>query len=152
MSANLGSECPTGLACPTQEYKDRDHNYTLIALVDAYGDNITDTAESLINIATTSVGTAMTQVRIFLCNMNISFVADGYNQVRNEVCETMLGGFSQINWGLWSLGLWLEVIALLANILATRLRGYSRKEASIRDEDMFQSDRISYTNAVTDKV
>ncbi len=152
MSANLGAECPAGLSCPTQEFKDRNHNDTLIALVDEYGENITNAAESLINIANTTVGTAMTQVRIFLCNMNISFVANGYNQVRDEVCETMLGGFSQINWGLWALGLWLEVIALIANILATRLRGYSKKEASLRSEgdDIFKSDRLSY--AISDGV
>ena len=83
--------------------------------------------------------------------MNISFVADGYNQDRDEVCETMLGGFSQINWGLWALGFFLELIALLANVLATRLRGYSKKEASYRDhEDTFDSDRYKY--AVTDEV
>jgi hypothetical protein len=145
MSANLGAECPPDVNCPTQEFKDKNHNYTLVALVEAYGENITDTADSLVNIANTTVGTAMTQVRIFLCNMNISFVADGYNQVRDEVCETMLGGFSQINWALWSLGFCLELIALLANLLATRLRGYSRKVANPRmDEDDFKGDRYSY--------
>ncbi len=151
MSANLGTECPENLSCPTQEFRDLEHNHTLISLVEEYGDNITLTAKSLVNVANTTVGSAMDQVRIFLCNMNISFAAEGYNQVRNEVCETMLGGFSQINWGLWFLGFLLELIALLANILATRLRGYSKKEASTRSgEDTYNSERYSF--AKTDQV
>ena len=72
--------------------------------------------------------------------MNITFVATGYEQVRDEVCETMLGGFTQINFGLWALGLWLEVIALLGVVLATRLRGDSRYEASERFDMNFRHD------------
>jgi hypothetical protein len=140
MSANLGVECPAGLTCPTQEFQVIGNDETLVGLVSAYGDNITDTAESLINIANTTVGDAMEQVKIFLCNMNITFVATGYEQVRDEVCETMLGGFTQINFGLWALGLWLEVIALLGVVLATRLRGDSRRVASERFNMNFRHD------------
>ena len=148
MGANLGVECPAGISCPTAEFEAEGHDDTLIGLVTAYGDNITETADSLVNIATTSVGTAMDEVRIFLCNMDVSFVADGYIQVRDEVCVTMLGGFSQINWGLWALGFWLEIIALLANILATRLRGHSIKDVeanSYTGDKSFRNHRHTLT-------
>ena len=100
----------------------------------SYGKNITNTAESLVNIATTSVGEAMTQVQNFLCNMNVSFVAGRYSQVRDEVCGTMLGGFAQINFSLWILAIFLEMNAILINTLATRLRGISKREAMELDE------------------
>jgi len=143
MSANLGAVCPSDLTCPTAEFQSRGNEETVVGLVSSYGDNITETAGNLINIANTTVGDAMEQVRIFLCNMNITFVANGYNQVQNEICGTMLGGFSQINFGFWALGIWLQGIAILSNMLATRLRGYSKREASERlKESSFRSDGL----------
>lgn len=142
MSANLGVECPSDLTCPTQEFQVIGNNDTLVELVSAYGENITDTAGSLVNIANTTVGDAMEQVQTFLCNMNITFVATGYEQVRDEVCGTMLGGFTQINFGLWSLGVCLETIAVIGAILATRLRGETKKEVSERWRDAsFRQDK-----------
>lgn len=135
MSADLGVECPselsdsTPLSCPTSEFEDMGHNKTLLSLVKAYSSNITDTATDLVGIATTSVGDAMVQVQKFLCNMNVSFIATRYGQVRNEVCGTMLGGFAQINFSLWMLAIFLEIIAILASVLSTRLRGISKREA-----------------------
>jgi hypothetical protein len=143
MSANLGAVCPQDLTCPTAEFQSRGNQETVLGLVSSYGDNITETAGNLINIANTTVGDAMEQVRIFLCNMNITFVANGYNQVRDEICETMLGGFSQINFGFWALGIWLQSIAILSHVLAIRLRGYTKSEASERlKESSFKSDGL----------
>jgi hypothetical protein len=143
MSANLGVICPQDLTCPTVDFQSRGNQETVVGLVSSYGENITETAGNLINIANTTIGDAMEQVRLFLCNMNITFVANGYHQVRNEICETMLGGFSQINFGFWALGIWLQSIAILSNILATRLRGYSKREASERlKESSFRSDGL----------
>ena len=142
MSADLGVDCPLDLTCPTQEFQVVGNDDTLVGLVSAYGDNITDTAGSLVNIANTTVGDAMEQVQTFLCNMNITFVATGYEQVRDEVCGTMLGGFTQINFGLWSLGVCLETIAVIGAILATRLRGETKKEVSERWRDAsFRQDK-----------
>ena len=135
MTADLGVECPTklsdssSLTCPTKEFVDLGNNKTLVGFVEAYGSNITNTANSLLSIATTSVGDSMEQVQEFLCNMNVSFVEGRYNQVRDEVCGTMLGGFAQINFSLFVLAIILEINAVLANILAIRLRGISKREA-----------------------
>ena len=135
MTADLGVECPTklsdssSLTCPTKEFVDLGNNKTLVGFVEAYGSNITNTADSLLSIATTSVGDSMEQVQEFLCNMNVSFVEGRYNQVRDEVCGTMLGGFAQINFSLFVLAIILEINAVLANMLAIRLRGISKREA-----------------------
>jgi hypothetical protein len=140
MTADLGVICPsklsdsTPLSCPTPEFIALGNDKTLVSLVTAYGSNITNTATSLANIATTSVGDAMTQVQKFLCNMNVSFVAGRYNQVRDEVCGTMLGGFAQINFSLWMAAICLEIIAILANMLSTRLKGISKREAMELEE------------------
>lgn len=140
MSADLGVECPselsdsTPLSCPTSAFEDMGHDKTLFSLVRAYSSNITDTATDLVGIATTSVGEAMEQVQKFLCNMNVSFIATRYGQVRDEVCGTMLGGFAQINFSLWMLAIFLEIIAILANVLSTRLRGISKREAMNYEE------------------
>lgn len=140
MTADLGVECPTKLSdssaitCPTQEFVDLGNDKTLVGFVEAYGSNITSTANSLVNIATTSVGDSMDQVQDFLCNMNVSFVEGRYNQVRSSVCGTMLGGFAQINFSLLMLAILLEINAVLANVLSTRLRGISKREAMELEE------------------
>ncbi len=118
----------------------------------AYGRNITNTAESLVNIATTSVGEAMTQVQNFLCNMNVSFVAGRYSQVRDEICGTMLGGFAQINFSLWILAIFLETNAILINILSTRLRGISRREAMELDEGVNSLRRRTERSSIKDQI
>ena len=135
MTSDLGVRCPSEVnynTCPTKEFQKRGNNETLVSLVELYGENITGTADNLVNIATTSVGETMDEVQDFLCNMNISFVANRYQQVRDNVCGVMFGGFAQVNWSLWILALCLEIIAVLSNILSTRLRGVSRSEAALQ--------------------
>ena len=134
MTADLGVTCPKNQnysACPTVAFQALGHNGTLLSLVQSYGENITETADNLVNIGTTSVGEIMKEVKDFMCNMNVSFVADRYNEIQENVCETMLGGFAQINWSLWSLAIFLELCAVLANLLSTRLRGLSKKNTGI---------------------
>lgn len=122
--------------CPTTEFREIGQNRTLVGLIKAYGKNITKTSNSLVNITTTSVGGAMDEVHNFLCSMNTSlYVGRRYYSVRDEVCGTMLGGFAQVNWALWILGIFLELIAILANLLSKRLRGMSKKEASEINSD-----------------
>jgi len=136
LTADLGVKCPLPIVdytvptCPTTEFREMDQNRTLVGLINAYGENITKTSHSLVNITTTSVGGAMDEVHNFVCSMDTSlYVGSRYYNVREEVCGTMLGGFAQVNWALWVLGISLEIIAILANLLSKRLRGMSKKEA-----------------------
>jgi len=63
--------------------------------------------------------------------MNASlYVGKRYYNVRDELCGTMLGGFAQVNWALWVVGIFLESIAMLAYLLSKRLNGLNKKEAS----------------------
>lgn len=137
LTADLGVKCPLQIVnytvptCPTAEFQQMDQNRTLVALIQAYGNNITKTSNDLVNIATTSVGDAMDEVNLFLCGMETPLhVGKRYYDVRDELCGTMLGGFAQVNWALWVVGIFLESIAILANLLSKRLKGLNKKEAS----------------------
>jgi len=135
MTADLGVSCPTDKAdfddtCPTQEFQSRYANLTLVGLLEDYKGKITGTKDSLVNLASTSVGDTMLEVEDFLCNMNVSFVERRYDEVKHDICVTLFGGVTQINLALWLLGLSLEMVAVLAHVLSVRLRGLSRKEAA----------------------
>lgn len=132
MTADLGVMCPIdfGDTCPTQDFRAQYSNLTLVGLLEDYKGKIVETKDSLVNLASTSVGDAMMEVEDFLCNMNVSFVERRYDQVQNHICEKLFGGLTQITWGLWLLGISLEMVAILAHILTVRLRGLSEKEAS----------------------
>jgi hypothetical protein len=135
-SQNLGSDLGIychSTQCLTEAYQNAGFNESLIGMISSYGERIDETASSLVNLTSTSIGQVIAQVEKLLCK-DISFVADGYQNVRDEVCTSMLGGFSQINWGLWMLAILLEFIAILINVLSTRLRGMTRHEANALTE------------------
>ena len=138
MTADLGVLCPVdvGITCPTIEFKTVYANSTLVGAIGDYKVKITGTRESLVNLASTSVGDTIIEVEDFLCNMNVSFIERRYDEVKNDVCGTLFGGVAQIFLGLLMLGLSLEVVALLAHILAVRLRGLSEKEAALDIMDL----------------
>lgn len=135
MTADLGISCPADQAdfndtCPTQDFRVQYANLTLVGLLEDYKSKIIETKNSLVNLASTSVGDTMLEVEDFLCNMNASFVERRYDEVKNDICGTLFGGVAQINWALWLLGLSLEMVAILAHMLTVRLRGLSEKEAA----------------------
>ena len=133
MTADLGVVCPADFArsCPTEEFKvESNSNQTLVEMLSSYKGKIVLTKDSLVNLASTSVGDTMDEVEDFLCNMNVSFVEKRYDEVKDDICGTLFGGVAQINWSLWLLGICLEAAAILAHLLIVRLRGSSEKEAS----------------------
>ena len=131
MSADLGVVCPTEAAsCPTFG-----HDETIVDLIVAYQSNITATANSLVNVASTSIGDIMIEVQDLLCNMDVSFVRQRYQKVEQQVCDRMLGGFASVNWALWALAVFLSISAILANILAVRLNARSKRHGD-DDEDI----------------
>lgn len=133
MNADLGVVCPADFddSCPTAEFKATYADTTLVGLIENYKVKIIGTKDSLVSLASTSVGGAMAEVEDFLCNMNVSFVERRYHEVRDDICIQLYGGVAQINWALWILGISLEVIAILAHVLVVRLRGVSEKEAAL---------------------
>ncbi len=142
MNADLGVVCPADFddSCPTAEFKATYANTTLVGLIENYKVKIIGTKNSLVSLASTSVGGAMAEVEDFLCNMNVSFVERRYDEVKDDICIQLYGGVAQINWALWMLGISLEVIAILAHVLVVRLRGVSDKEAAL---GMLYSDSTS---------
>ena len=142
MSSDLGVVCPAGaVSCPTEEFallsRPRHHhnnNETLFGLLSEYRHNISGTTDELVDLASTSVGDTMDEVQDFLCNMNVSFVAQRYDEVRYDLCESMFGGVAQIHWALWLLALSLQGTAVLAHILSVRLRGLTVREAKLERE------------------
>ena len=71
----------------------------------------------------------MLEVQEFICNMNVSFVGEGYNKVNQNICSFMFGGFTQLNWSLWILAFFLQINTIFAFILSVRLRGLNSKVA-----------------------
>ncbi|KAL9183550.1 hypothetical protein ACHAXT_004406 [Thalassiosira profunda] len=132
MKADLGVVCPADFTgtCPTEAFASQYSNLTLVGMLEDYKDNIVDTKDDLVNLASTSVGEAMVEVQDFLCNMNVSFVERRYDETKDTLCGTLFGGLAQVMWGMWILGISLELIAILAHILTVRLRGQSEKEAT----------------------
>ena len=127
MSADLGVICPTqATSCPTSEFAAAGHNQPIVDSIVAYQIKITTTADSLINLASTSIGDIMIEVQDLLCNMDVSFVRQRYQKVEQEVCDRMLGGFASVNWALWALAVFLSISAILANVLAVRLNAKSK--------------------------
>ena len=129
MTLTLGAEaCPSGLECPAQEFKDAGYETTLVDLISSYGDSLKGTATSLSEIANSTVGEAMNEVERFLCSTNIAFLGQGYTEVKDEACTTILGAFAQICFAFFFLGMFLELSAFIGLVLAIRLRGFSKKE------------------------
>lgn len=137
MSSDLGVVCPNvnGITCPTLDFQTLGHSYTLLGLISDYEQNVTGTTDDLIQLGYTSVGDTMDEIKDFLCNMNVSFVERRYDQVvKEDICEMMFGGIAQIHWGLWILAFFLQLNAVLCNMLSTRFRGLTRKQAKMEDE------------------
>ena len=66
IKSDLGLVCPTGYQCPTQEFRDLNHPHTLVGLLDKYKINVTKTSNSLVYIASNSVGDVMLEVQEFI--------------------------------------------------------------------------------------
>jgi hypothetical protein len=136
MIADLGLSCPSDTdddfddTCPTEDFRSQYNNETLFTQMNVYKNKIIGAKDDLVGIATTSVGDAMIEVEDFLCTMNVSFVERRYEGVHEDICVTLFGGVAQINWALWFLGIFLEVVAVLAHMLAVRVKGVSEKEAA----------------------
>ena len=136
MSADLGIICPAeATSCPTPDFVSAGHNQTVVDLIVDYQSNITITANSLVNLATTSVGDIMIEVQDLLCNMNISFVKQRYERIEQSVCRKTLGGVASVNWALWALAVFLSISAVLANVLAVRLNASTSKANWIREDE-----------------
>ena len=131
MTADLGVSCPTAEeftdSCPTNDFTSQYSNLTLVGLVEDYKGKIIVTKDSLVGLASTSIGDAMLEVEDFLCNMNVSFVERRYKEIKHDICGTLFGGVAQIQFALWLLGVSLELVAILCHILTVRLRGMSEK-------------------------
>jgi uncharacterized membrane protein len=136
MSADLGIICPAeATSCPTPDFVAAGHNETVVDLIVDYQSNITMTANSLVNLATTSVGDIMIEVQDLLCAMNISFVKQRYDRIEQSVCRQTLGGVASVNWALWALAVFLSVSAILANVLAVRLNASTSKANWITEDE-----------------
>ena len=130
MAADLGFQCPIKYdTCPTMEFLQFGHSQTLVDSIETYEDSIRNTAKNLKNAAATSVGDIMEEVQDLRCNMNVTFVERWYDLTKRQVCGKMLGGFAQVNWGLWALALFLQVVAILSTALSSRLH-MNRKESN----------------------
>ena len=134
MTSDLGVICPDSSFCPTESFQELGNNHTLLGLLHDFKTNITSTTDNLVDLASTSVGSTMDEVEVFLCNMNVSFVEKRFDQVKDDLCGSMFGGIAQIHWGLWLLSISLQVLAILANVLCVRLRGLTRKAAKLERE------------------
>ena len=119
MTADLGVICPD-TNCPSDEFTIYS-NRTLVDQLEDYKTKISSTKDSLVALASTSVGDAMDEVEDFLCNMNVSFVERRYNQVKSNICGTTFLGLEKLMWSLWTLGIALEVIAIVSHVLSVRL-------------------------------
>ena len=125
MTADLGVECPNNDydgSCPTEEFKSKFSNRTLVASIEDYKVKITSAKDDLVDLASTSVGDTMIEVEDFLCNMNISFVDVRYEELTDHICQRMFGGLSQIDIAFWIVGVSLEILAITCAILAIRLK------------------------------
>ena len=131
MTADLGVICPVAMniTCPTLDFRTQFSNMTLVGLLGDYEHKIVGTKDSLVNLASTSVGDAMIEVEDFLCKMNASFVEKRYDEVKYDICGTFFGGVVQINWAFWLLGLCLEIVAIVAHILTVRLQDLFDEDA-----------------------
>ena len=54
--------------------------------------------------------------------MNISFIERRYEDMRDDICLSGLGGISQITVAFWIVAIGLEIIAITSGILAIRLQ------------------------------
>lgn len=136
MSADLGVICPDDTTCPTNEFTIYS-NLTLVAQLENYKTKISLTRDSLVSLASTSVGEAMDEIEDFLCNMNVSFVERRYTSVKNNICGKSFLGVEKLMWSLWALGISLELIAILSHVLSVRLSN-SRSEKyqnDLEDQD-----------------
>lgn len=121
MTSDLGVLCPTDASCPTEAFKANYSNFTLVAQIENYKTKISATKDSLVSLASTSVGDAMLEVEDFLCNMNVSFVERRYDEIKNDICNKTFMGVEKVMWGLYALGLSLEALAVVTHVLSVRL-------------------------------
>ena len=126
MTSDLGVICPDA-TCPTNEFSQTYSNLTLVAQLESYRTKISSTRDSLVSLASTSVGEAMYEVEDFLCHMNVSFVERRYSKVKGSICGNSFMGLEKLMWALWVLGISLELVAILSHVLSIRLSD-SRKE------------------------
>lgn len=140
MTADLGVECPASrISCPTEEFKSQYSNSTLVGSIQSYRGKISTTKDSLVDLASTSVGDTMLEVEDFLCSMNISFVETRYEELKSDICGSLFGGFTQIEVAFLIVGIGLEVIAITCSILAIRLK--HRYDDETDDYDVMDSDK-----------
>lgn len=132
MTADLGVICPADALCPTNEFKANYSNLTLVAQVENFKTKISFTKDSLVALASTSVGQAMLEVEDFLCNMNVSFVAGRYTEMKDHICGKAFFGIEKLMWALFALGISLEIMAIVSHVLSVRLSG-SRKDNYLYD-------------------
>lgn len=139
MTADLGVQCPTigyNGTCPTTEFKSVYSNMTLIGSIQDYKVKISSMKETLLQLASTSVGDTMYEVEDFLCNMNVTFVNIRYDELKDDVCRKTFGGLAQIDAAFWILGVTLEIVAILCSILSIRLRRrYDKDVFDVMDSD-----------------
>lgn len=138
MTADLGVECPNGSyggTCPTAQFKSQYSNMTLVGSIEQYRGKISVTKDSLVSLASTSVGDTMIEVEDFLCSMNISFVESRYEELKVDVCESLFGGASQIDIAFFMLGVSLEALAITCAILAVRLKRYIEEDFDFDEEE-----------------
>lgn len=134
MTADLGIVCPTGNyegTCPTEDFRLQHSNLTLVDSIKSYRRKISATKDSLVSLASTSVGETMDEVQDFLCNMNVSFVQTRYDELKSDVCGKLFGGLAQIDLAFWIVGLGLEVIAIVLHVLSIRLKRNFDKDADL---------------------
>ncbi len=141
MTSDLGVLCPTDASCPTEAFKANYSNLTLVAQVENYKTKISATKDSLVSLASTSVGDAMLEVEDFLCNMNVSFVERRYDEIKNDICNKTFMGVEKVMWGLYALGVSLEVLTVVAHVLAVRLNR--------RQKHLYDSEEIGSGNGLT---
>ncbi|KAL3781578.1 hypothetical protein HJC23_007098 [Cyclotella cryptica] len=139
VTADLGVYCPTtgyNGTCPTAEFKSQHSNLTLVRSIQDYKVKILAMKESMLQLASTSVGDTMYEVEDFLCNMNVSFVNVRYDELNDDVCGKLFGGLAQIDGAFWVLGVTLEIVATICYILSIRLkRSYDKDNLDILDSN-----------------
>ncbi len=121
MTSDLGIICPSDVTCPSVEFSQTYSNLTLVSQLESYKGKISSTRNSLVSLASTSVGEAMVEIEDFLCQMNMSFVERRYSLVKGSICSSSFLGLEKLMWALFVLGICLELTAILSHVLSVRL-------------------------------
>lgn len=127
MEADLGfnAELCETVSCPTEAWP---YSNTLWEQLLEYERNVTLLEESLLNMTDSLVGDLINHVDDFYCNMKCGFIATLYHEMSDAMCNSLLGGFIQINGALMTLAFFQIPIILCAEILVTRLWGKHKSQ------------------------